>query len=1085
MQLYQPKFFNMRKLLLTLIVLLASCSMVLAQNRVSGTVSGPDSNPLPGITIQVEGTNTGTATDANGHYEVSVPANATLIFRGIGFKEQEVAVRSRPTVNVTMEASIQSLNELVVTGAFGIKRSQRVTAYSSQVISEKQLDVIPHRSVTDALAGKIAGVQFRGQSPIKLNSEGALRIRGGQSLGTVSPIYVVDGTIVNSFDLNPDDIANITVLKGANATALFGGQAVNGAIVITTKVASGKGIGLQVNQSLSFDKIYILPDYQNIYAGGGVGELTTFHYKPGMPEGWKALDGKGYPDYTDDASWGPKMEGQEYIPWYAWFPGTKYSFKTAKLTPKPNNVRDFYNTGVTSNSNVAFGKKGDNYNFRISYTNQAVKGMIPGSGLNKNTFFASASYNLSNHFTAGTHINYTSNRIKGEFNDDYSNFSSGSFNQWFHRDLDMNIEKELKGLLSPLGTLASWNLSTNPNGYDPSNPAGFWLANFWYNPFSYFDNINYGTHRDRLFGDVHLTYTLNTNFDITATIRKNQLTTSYENIIGSIIEKSASQTGVLASYDTRETNSQQYTYELLANFQKEFNNGINLHIHGGGTVFTTSYKELRMQTQQGLNLPDLYAITNSKAQPSVNDVREKSAIRSLFASGDIGYKQILNLNFALRNDWYSTLPESDNSLLSPALGLTFNFSELTQQSLPWLSFGKVFGSWGRKPLALDIFQNNLVYYMNQYSWNGNFLMETPNSVPDSSLKGSLITTFEAGLDLRFVNNRYGIQATFYHELNDKAPIPVSVDGVSGYTSRVINAASIERTGLEFVLSAEPINTPNFTWDINKTFSYLISNKVKNLYGDQDRYLFSNVAFSSAYFGVNVYHVKGKDWGQMIGGGAKKTEDGQPLYQVVRDDDGNPVEAYNIIDVDKDWGSIVPKINGGLYNSLRYKDFILSFSLDYQVGGKYFSLDEVWGEYSGLLATTAATNDRGHNVREPVSEGGGVHIKGVDAKDNKPVDFYMEGQDYFHGFLQASAERYIHDLTYVKLRELSLTYQLPLEKWGAKSWIQGASISLISRNPWLIYHKDKNFDPSEVTYNAGSEAQYPGTRSFGVELKLNF
>lgn len=1075
----------MKKVLLALTVLLVSISYAFAQEHtVSGKVVSQDASPLPGVTVQLKNGTTGTATDANGAYQLSVPPGAVLIFRGIGFATQEVSVGDQNTVNVTLEFSTQSLNELVVTGAFGIKRSEKITPYSSQVISQKQLDVIPHSNINDALAGKIAGVQFRGQSAMKLGSEGFLRIRGGQSLGDVAPIYVVDGTIVNSFDLNPNDVASITVLKGANATALFGGQAVNGAIVITTKKAGGPGIGIEINQSISFDRISLTPEYQNLYTGGASADLITFHWQEGMPEGWKALDGKGYPDYTDDASWGPKMEGQEYIPWYAWFPGTKYSFKTAKLTPQPHNVRDFYNTGITNNSNIAFSKSGDDYNFRISYTNQSVKGMLPNTGRNKNTVFTTASYDLNRHFTAGANITYTGTRINGQFDDDYSNATSGSFNQWFHRDLDVDILKEFTNVKSPIGTLASWNFSSNPNAYDPENPAGFWPANFWYNPYAFMNNIAFMQHRDRLFGDVHLTYNLNDNFNVVGTVRKNQLTTNYENITKSIVEQSATQTGILAGYDTRQTTSQQYTYELLANFQRQFGD-LNLALHGGASTNSTSYKDLRMRTQQGLNLPDLYSITNSKAQPSISNARERTTTRSLFLGGDLGYRQLLNLNFALRNDWYSTLPSSDNSLLSPAVGLTFNFSELTQESLPWLSFGKVFGSWGRKPLSLDIYKTNLTYFLNQYSWGSNFLMETPNSIPDSSLTGSLISTVEAGFDLRFVDNRYGIKATYYHELNDKAPISVSQDGISGFTSRTINAASVERTGIEVVLTATPLQTADFSWELSKSFSYLISNKVKELYGEQPRILFDDVAFSNAYFGVGVYHVKGKDWGQMIGGGAQKAPDGQPLYRVTRDDDGNPIAAVNILDPDKDWGSIVPKVTGGLYNSFRYKDFSLNLSLDYQVGGKYFSLDEVWGEYSGLLATTAATNDKGHNVRDPVDDDGGVHIKGIDAADNKPVDFYMSGYSYFHSFLQASAERYIHDLTYVKLREISLTYQLPLTKWSSTSWIQGVAISVISRNPWLIYSKAKNFDPSEVTYNAGSEAQYPGTRSYGVDLKLNF
>ncbi|MGN6265115.1 MAG: carboxypeptidase-like regulatory domain-containing protein, partial [Ginsengibacter sp.] len=380
----------MRKFLALFAVLMLSGALASAQEKtISGKVTDQNGNPVPFATVVIQSTNTGVASDANGKFILKASPGNKLTVSATGMKPAEVTVGTSNFLDVQLQTDQVSLQEVVVTGAFGIKKDERTTSNSYQVISQEQLDVIPHSNINDALAGKVAGVQFRGQSPMKLNTdgEGFMRIRGGQSLSDVGPIFVVDGTVVNSFDINPDDIATVTVLKGANATALFGGTASNGAIVMTTKKGIKKGVGIQLNQSVTFDKVYILPQYQNLYAGGASANLITFHWQDGMPEEWKALDGKGYPDYTDDASWGPKMEGQEYIPWYAWFPGTKYSFKTAKLTPQPNNVRDFYNTGVTTNSNIAFSKGGDNYNFRLSYSNQSIKGMLPNSNSAKNNFF--------------------------------------------------------------------------------------------------------------------------------------------------------------------------------------------------------------------------------------------------------------------------------------------------------------------------------------------------------------------------------------------------------------------------------------------------------------------------------------------------------------------------------------------------------------------------------------------------------------------------------------------------------------------------------------------------------------------------
>jgi len=351
---------------------------------------------------------------------------------------------------------------------------------------------------------------------------------GFTTLGGGGVIYVVDGTIVSASDINPDDVEDVTVYSGVAATALFGDRAIGGAVVINSKKAKrAKGIGIQLNTGVTFDQIYVLPKYQNEYAGGGVGELMRFDYKPGMPQEWQALDGKYYHDYSDDASWGPRMVGQDYIPWYAWYPGTKYSFKTAKLTPQPDNVKDFYSTGVTTNNNINFTKSDEGYRIRVFYTNQFQKGLLPGSDLRKNIFSTQSEFDLGKSFTLNANVNYVNRVVNGEFNDGYSNQSTGSFGSWFHRNLDMDILKELKGVKSPEGILGSWN-HNNPGTYDASNPVAFYGGNYWYNFYTYFDHVQNRNNRERLYGDVGLTYKLNNNFRIRATYRQNYLGTKYQ-----------------------------------------------------------------------------------------------------------------------------------------------------------------------------------------------------------------------------------------------------------------------------------------------------------------------------------------------------------------------------------------------------------------------------------------------------------------------------------------------------------------------------------------------------------------------------
>ena len=1043
-----------------------------AQTKViSGQIKNAKGEAIPFVTVTETGTNNSAAGDANGYFSIKIKPDGSLTFSAVGYNTKTIK-GDGGAQSVTLDIKPDELKEVVISTAFGIKKSARVSPYSSQVLTSEQLRIIPQTNVNSALAGKIAGTQFRGQSAIKLDNDGGFRVRGGQGLTDNGPIYVVDGTIVGSFDLNPDDIGEVNFLKGANATALLGDRAANGAIIITTKKSGGKsGTGIEVSQGVTFDKVYILPKYQNLYAGGADKDLSRFTWLAGMPQEWQALDGKYYHEYTDDASWGPRMVGQEYIPWYAWFGGHDNSFKTAKLTPFPDNARDFWATGITTVSNISLTKSGPGYSGRLSYTNNTIKGMLPNTRSEKHSIFGTFSLDLNEHFRTGMNINFVNQKIKGSFNDDYSNQSSGSFNQWFHRDLDMEMMRKLSNARTPIGTLPSWNLRSNPGG----SVNNVYIGNYWYNFFSYFENLDYKQLRDRLYGDVFLQYKINKNLNVKATIRKSLLNTSYENIVPSIIEASAGQTGTLAGYATGQRRIDEMNYELLASYSQKFLNKLDVSVNAGANWMRFKDSRVDMSTTNGLNVPDLYAISNSKGQPSLNNARIAQEQRSVFATGDFEWDKTVSFSWALRNDWNSTLPAGNNSLLSPALGAGFIFSEFTKESISWLSFGKVFGSWGKKPTSLTAYQNNFLYSVNQNQWNGNFLIATPNTLVDPSVKGALITTIEAGLDLRFLKNRLGVNFVYYWEDIDKAPVSVSVYGGSGFTSKVVNAAHIQRKGIEVVLNAKPIVQKSFEWEINKTFGYLINNPVLSIADGVPRFTLAQSAFTIRV--PQVFLEEGKQWGQLIGGAIKRNADGLPLLSTtgmfLREDNHN-------------YGSVVPKITGGIINSFTYKKFTLGFNIDYQIGGKFFSLSEMWGHYSGLLEATAAVNDKGKNVRDDIGDGGGVHVVGVAAADGKTaVDYYVDAQTYWHQFYNNVYDPYVHDLTYVKLREISLGYEIPVNKMKLGNVIRAARISAVSRNPWLIYRDSKNFDPSEISEVQGEDGQYPGSRSIGFNLKLTF
>ncbi len=1075
----------MKKVLSLLSVLMLFCALAYGQARnITGQVTDESGNPIPFATVIIKGTKQGASADQNGNFSIKANTGDVLVVSSQGRADKEITIGSQNVYNTSLPSNTAALTEVIVSAGYNTRRTQRSTVSNAQVVAAEQLTTIRQSNLNNALAGKVAGVQVRSQSVAALGRDATIRLRGEGGIGGASPLYVVDGTVVNSVDINPDDVEDLTVLNGPSGAAIYGPQAANGVIVINTKKAkrNQKGVGIEINSGAQYDKIYITPNYQNSYAGGGVGDLIQFTWKPGMPDEWKALDGKFYHDYSDDASWGPRMAGQEYIPWYSWYPGTKYTGTTAKLLPQENNARDFYNTGVTLNNNINFTRAGENFSTRVSYTNLDVKGLIPNSYLKRNTLATSSSLELGSHFTLGANVTYVNQKQQAENNDAYSNQSSGSFNQWFHRDLDMNIMKELRNMRSPLGSLGSWN-HANPTSYDAANPDKFYKGNYWYNFYSYFDNVDNFFTRNRLFGDVNLTYKVNNDLRFRAALRKNHVTTNSENFERYILETSATQTGEKASYGTAQTYFDDNRYELTGTYNKKIQD-FSLDFLAGGEIVQISSKAMQAATRDGLYIPDFFALSNSIGPVNLADGngnvnrREEEKRRAVFTRGSIGYKNFLFGEFTLRNDWYSTLPVDDNSIFVKSFGASFVFSDFTRNAAPWLSYGKLRGSWGEVPQAPSPYNLDVTYAVGTDQWNGNFVMGTPNTIASPGLKGAVRTTKELGLDLRFLNSRIGLSSTYYNSETVNSPITVQINGATGFTGQTLNAGKITQKGLDLQFFAQPIKMRDFNWNINATYSKILDNKVVELAPGIDQITVSGGGGAN-FSGITtpfVVHQKGQQWGMIIGGG-KTYIDGMPVL----DAEGNYVKAENV-----KFGSVLPDYTGGVQNSFTYKNFILNVNIDFQKGGKFFSLSDMWGSFSGLTARTAVLNDKGNPIRDAVADGGGIHMIGVDENKNK-IDLYVEAQDYFHNMVGNNVyDEFIYDLTFVKMREVSLGYRIPVEKIGnLGKYFQNASFSLVARNPWLIYAETKDFDPSEISNIYGENGQFPGTRSLGFNLKLGF
>ena len=1083
----------MRRFLSLFTVLMLCGVLASAQTRVvSGKVTDNNGKPVPFASVSIKNKGTGVTTDVNGEYSIKVNQGDVLQISQLNYGVVEIPVGSMNNISTALELKTGLIKEVIVTSAFQTKRTLRSQSANVQNVSAEQLNTVRATDVNNALAGKVAGAQIRSQSAVKMGAAATVRFRGENGLGAGNgPIYVVDGTVItNSNDINTDDIEDITILQGPAAAALFGSDGQNGAVVINTKRAKkGQGgVGIEINSAITFDKIYITPNYQNAYAGGADYNLAQYKYKDGDPIGWKALDGKYYHDYSDDASWGARIAGQEVIPWYAWYPGSEYSFKTTKLTAQPNNIKEFYNTGITKTNNVSISKAGDNYNFRVSYTNLDIKGLIPNEFLKRNSLNTNFSLDITNRLSFSTSITYMNQKRSAENDDGYANQSSGSFNQWFHRDNNMKIMKELRYLKSPEGIYASWN-HKNPTVYNAANPLDFYGANYWFNFYTYFDLIKNRNSRDRLSGDISIKYKLSNDLSIKGTYRKQQLNTDGTSIYPTEMETSQTQSSFnpyegtgKAVYGEASSLSDRQNFELLLSYSKKIRDfAINANL--GYDALNARSRNYNANTFGGLSIPGLYSLANSK-DPIQNSLRADKAIetvsnfkrRSLFIRADFGYKNFAFIEGTFRRDYASAEPQGHH-IDTKSIGGSFIFSDFIKNR-KILSYGKIRASYGQILNSLAAYQLDTYYTPDPNKFSGNVVETEPNTIVDPALQGANNTEKEIGLETRWLKNRVGLSVTYWDRTNKDFPVNVSVTPTTGYSNLLINAGEIAKTGVDVQLFLKPVQMKNFEWDITATWGRLIKNEVVSIIDDtiSQRLISAQGAFATTSSAYTV-SAEGQAWGQMHGGAIKRNANGQPILT----SDGKYTTESDV-----NFGSVLPDYTGGVQSTFTlFKNFTVNVNIDYQYGGKFFSLSDFWGTFSGLTARTATLNDKGNSIRDAVADGGGVHVFGVDNTD-KAVDYYVDAQAYYHQFRESNiAEGSIYDLSFVKLRELSLGYKLPVERMGIGKYLKGATFSVIARNPYLIWSKTRDFDPSEISAVQGEDGQYPGTRSMGVNLKLNF
>lgn len=1075
----------MKRLILSLFVFCLVALSAMAQERtITGTVTGDDNLPIPGAGVTVTGTKISTTSDNNGKFAISVPASATsLTFTFIGMSSQTKPIGSGGVLNAILATDSKLLSEVIVTG-LGQTRAAASVGYAVQQVGAPALNIAKNTDVSSALAGKIAGVQLIG-SPSSAFGNAEIIIRGVKGLGLTTPLFVVDGTPTEQENIIMDNVENISVLKGAAATAVWGNRGQNGVVLITSKKGARNGApSIEVNLGASFENLSLLPNYQDEYAGGyksaytskntlGAGYLDDegfyiFNYDPSVhPASWASFQGQRMIEYGADESWGPKMNGQQYRPYYSWFPGSDFGKLTA-LTPQPNNVKDFFDTGRTLNNSIAFTGGSDKFTFRLTYANQNRKLIVPGSKRDNNQLGFSATYDISPKFTVSTDINYRRVNTTGNLQEGYRNDGLNvpqNFNQWWQRQLDINKLKDYK--LAD-GTYQSWNIG-DPNG---ASDASILKAQYWDSPY-FVVQKNYGTNKSNyVFGNLGLNYKVTSwlNWD-------NRVRLNYGTGLGDF--RIATGGLQLDSYAINTTSDTEFNYESNLNVKKTFGD-FSLDGAVGINLRTNRKQNTEMATAGGLTFPDFFSIGGSVARPTTSNTYEAREVRSILGRASLGYKSFLYLDATLRNDWSSALPESNNSYLYPSVSTSFIFTELIKNSgiKNILTFGKLRGSFAQVGSDLGFNQVN-ISLDNGNIFSGNASSSIGNQYRSGLIKPSLTKSWEVGTELKFFN-RVGLDFAFYKDNNTNQILGLTVAGSSGFQTAQINAGNIQSKGFELALTGSPIKSATFTWNMGLNFAHNQS-LIKELTPLQ-----KTVIAGTTWNNTRIENREGAEFGMLVGRSYQRNSAGQIIVGA------NGVPLFNI---NVDQGTVLPKFTGGFYNNFSYKGFDLAFSIDFQKDGKFFSSTRMFNTGTGLSAETVGVNDKGFDWREyPGSYtlaggnvgNGGIKVPNAVFANGTPNNRYISARAYFYGAQQNDASNFIINASYIKLRDVRLGYTFSKRLLGTLP-VKSLNLGVTVNNAWLIAGPSKKYgiDPSELETYWTEGGQLGSVRNFGLNLRASF
>ena len=1092
----------MKKIYLLILFLLTTTTLLTAQTRIiTGTVTGSeDSQPVAGCTVQLKGTTSGNITDINGKYSLPVPQNATtLVFSYIGMKSQEVEIGGRLVIDVSLQSDLVGLSEVVVT-ALGISRQKKSLGYATQQVNGDAVSTIKTDNFVNTLSGKIAGVTIKTNG--NMGGSTNIIIRGSKSLtGNNQALFIIDGVPVDNAntnnagqrsgrsgydygnaasDINPNDIESIDVLKGAAASALYGARAANGVIMITTKKGTyqtGKAMGVTLNSNVTFgtyDKS-TFPTYQQHY-GGGYGPYYSTGAYPRFRE--YDVNGDGIKDlvvpFSQDASLGQRFDPSIMV--YTWDSFVPESPNFGKKTPwiaSAHGPDYLFQTSVALNNSIDITGGSEISTFRLGYSNFDQTGILPNSSLKKNNISFKGSYNLLKNLKVTASANYVNTKGKGRNETGYNDNIMSSFRQWYQVNVDV---KMLEDMYNITGRNETWNRKSGTNPV----PA------YWDNPY-WVRFRNYETDdRNRLIGFTQVDYKAAEWLSLLGRISVDSYAELQEQrkAVGSVAgEFGVTRPDVTSGYSRYTKNFLETNIDFMANFKKDITENFNLSAMLGSNFRRQVSDRVFESTNGGLSIPEVYALSNSVSQMlPPEELFSKLGSNGYFGSLSLGYKNTFYLDGTYRVDQSSTLPKNSWTYTYPSISVSFLFSELLKAN--WLQLGKFRLNYAE--VGSDApFASVLDTYVQVTPFNGKPMVSVSSTKNNSNLKPERTKSIEAGLEMSFLQSRLGFDLALYKSNTIDQIMPVSVSYATGYTSKYVNAGEIENKGIELRFTGTPVKLPSgLKWDVTLNWAKN-RNKVVRLEGD-----IKNLEIASLQGGVTINARVGEPYGTIQG------------QDYVFDGNGNRVvgaSGYYEFSTTSDivLGNVNPDWTGGINNAISYKNIGLSFLIDWQKGGSIFSLDQYYGQETGLYPESDFINDLGNPVRDPLidngdgtygAKSGGYICEGVLADGSKNTIRIPGDDDYSFGYSAFPNSEFVYDASYVKLREVVLTYSFP-KNLIAKTFIDGASLSIVGSNLWII-HKNLPYADPESSQSAGNiqgwqSGVMPATRNYGFSLKVQF